>query len=356
MTRGEFISGGSALAASALFGGTGGKGDGLIWADLIHLGVDMWIDHPTETVDPVKFTLQRKGPSDTLQCDPAEWRALTDRLGAVGANMVVIDLAEGLRYPSHPELAVKGSWTPEQMRAEIERLRKLGLEAIPKINFSTSHDSWMKNYGRMVSTRKYYEFCSDIIRDVADIFRGARFFHIGMDEEAALNQKTYEHCVVRQGDLWWHDLRFYADEVAKRGFRPWMWSDYAWNNPKEFYSRCPKDIVQSNWYYSASFDMDVLKANRDKEIVAQEVVQMHEIDQVECYMKLEQEGFDQIPCGGNWREDVNLAETVKFCRRHISSKRLLGFLVAPWRRTLPEFHEANMRGVELLGAEIAKSI
>ena len=326
----------------------------MIWANLVHLGVDMWVDHSRLRDYPLKLTLQRGGPSDTLQCDSGEWRAITDRMAAKGLNMIVIDLAEGVKYPSHPELAVKGSWTPEELRAEIERLAKLGIEAVPKINFSASHDSWMKDYGRMLSSREYYEFCSDIIRDVADIFKGARFFHIGMDEEAALNQQLFDHCAVRQGELWWHDLRFVADQVARHGMRPWMWSDYAWNNSKEYYSRCPKDIIQSNWYYSASFDMDILRANRNRQIIAQEVVQMYEIDQVECYMKLDKAGFDQIPCGGNWREDVNLSETVKFCRANIAPERLLGFLVAPWRRIMPPFHDVNLHGVDLMGDEIAK--
>ena len=29
----------------------------------------------------------------------------------------------------------------------------MGLEVIPKMNFSTCHDSWLKNYQRMVSTK-----------------------------------------------------------------------------------------------------------------------------------------------------------------------------------------------------------
>jgi hypothetical protein len=44
-------------------------------------------------------------------------------------------------YPSHPELAVKGSWSPEKMKSELARLRALGLEPIPKRNFSASHDA-----------------------------------------------------------------------------------------------------------------------------------------------------------------------------------------------------------------------
>ena len=326
--------------------------DKFIWANLMHLGVDMWIDHPYGKPFDPHSTLQLAGPSDELQCDEGEWRAITDRMAAVGMNMLVIDLAEGLQYPSHPELAVRGSWTPDKMRDEIARLGKLGIEVVPKVNFSAGHDSWFKEYGRMLSTPGYYRFCSDIIADVAEIFKGSRFFHIGMDEEAAINQANYDFCVERQGDLWWHDLFFIVNEVEKHGLRPWMWSDYAWNNPDEFYNRCPKSVLQSNWYYSAFFDMERLRRERDAEVKARRVVQMHEIDQVECYLKLDKAGFDQIPCAGNWREDCNFSETVRFCQANLSPERLKGYLLAPWRRILPAFHEANMHGVELAGAAI----
>ena len=57
----------------------------------------------------------------------------------VRMNMVVIDLGEAIQYQSHPELAVKGSWPVEKFRKELARLRGMGLEPIPKLNFSTTH-------------------------------------------------------------------------------------------------------------------------------------------------------------------------------------------------------------------------
>jgi hypothetical protein len=75
---------------------------------------------------------------------------------------------------------------------------------------------------------------------------------------------------------------------------------------------------------------------------------------VECYLKLDKAGFDQIPCGGNWREDVNFGEMVKFCRANLVPERLLGFLVAPWRSTTAKFRDKNLKGVDLVGEEIRK--
>ena len=311
----------------------------LAWANLVHLGMNMWSDRELDK---------------ELSCQDVEWLAITNRMAEVGMNMIVIDLAEGLVYPSHPELAIPGSWSADKLSAELARLRRLGIEPIPKVNFSATHDAWMGDYARMVSTPRYYQVCADIIRDVSEIFGHPRLMHIGFDEEAAFCQKKNNHVVVRQGDLWWHDFLFIVKEVERRQMRPWMWSDYAWDAGAEYYAKCPKSVVQSNWYYSVSFDMEKLRQIKDEEIRSRKSVQMHEYDQVDCYLKLDKAGFDQIPCGGNWREDLNFSETVKFCRANLSKDRLLGFMMTSWRRTTKEFHEKNMKAVELVGAEIKK--
>ena len=41
------------------------------------------------------------------------------------------------------------------MRKELDRMRALGLEPLPKLNFSTCHDAWLKDYHRMISTPQY---------------------------------------------------------------------------------------------------------------------------------------------------------------------------------------------------------
>ena len=78
-------------------------------------------------------------------------------MARAGMNMLVIDLGDGIRYESHPEIAVQGAWPPARLREELARLRALGLEPIPKLNFSTAHDAWLHDYSRMVSTPAYYK-------------------------------------------------------------------------------------------------------------------------------------------------------------------------------------------------------
>ncbi|MDY0031386.1 MAG: Tat pathway signal protein, partial [FCB group bacterium] len=158
-----------------------GSGE-LIWAYLVHLGYNMWCDH--------EHNLDPNGPShiaakDYLRFDEPLWRELLPRMRDAGVNMVVIDIGEGLRYESHPELAVKGSWPREKLEEELAVCREFGLEPIPKLNFSACHDVWLGPYSRMLSTKPYYDVVRDVITEVSDIFKTPRFFHLGMDEETA---------------------------------------------------------------------------------------------------------------------------------------------------------------------------
>ena len=131
----------------------------MIWGFLIQLGHNMWREKPLAGDTPEKDK-EHLYAHDRNRTDVAMWNEITEYYARKGANLVLIDLGEGLAYPSHPELAVKGSWSPARMREEIARLKGLGLEPIPKLNFSACHDAWLKDYSRMVATPEYYKVCS----------------------------------------------------------------------------------------------------------------------------------------------------------------------------------------------------
>jgi len=86
----------------------------LFWANLLQLGSNLWNDRPNTPERPArdeKGCLRDLawGVSDSLRFDERVWTHLTGRMHEIGMNMLVIDLAEGLEYPSHPELAVKNT-------------------------------------------------------------------------------------------------------------------------------------------------------------------------------------------------------------------------------------------------------
>jgi hypothetical protein len=243
-----------------------------------------------------------------------------------GMNMVVIDLGDGVEYQSHPEIAVKGAWSRLRLRDELKKMRSMGLEPIPKLNFSTCHDEWLGDYSKMVCSPKYYEVCKDLIAEVIELFERPRLFHLGMDEEDAKHQKAFEYVVVRQYGLWWRDFEFFVDQVTSKGIQPWIWADYVWEHPELFYARMPKSILQSNWYYGTNFDGKVLA--------------------VKTYNDLEAHGYDQVPTLSNWTNSDNIEGTVRYCKEHIDPQRLKGFLLAPWRPTLAETRDRHLDAIE----------
>lgn len=299
----------------------------MVWAYLAHLSYNMWADRPAP-----EWGLEHVSSKPYLRFDRSVWRDIRQAMVEAGLNMVVLDLGDGIAYESHPEIAVEGAWTSEQLRTELGELRALGLEPIPKLNFSTSHDAWLGRYSRCVSTDLYYEVCRDLIREVIDLFGKPRFFHLGMDEETARHQRYYAYAVVRQYELWWHDLQFLVDQVESAGVRAWVWSDYLWDHPDAFYANMPRSVVQSNWYYEAAFGPDVERCS--------------------AYLGLEAHAYEQIPTGSNWTVPENFPRTVAFCREHVAPSRLLGFLQTVWKPTLESCREKHMEAVGLMARAI----
>lgn len=290
----------------------------MLWANLIHLSYNMWCDRDFPGAPPHGVA------RPYLRFDESLWNDLLAEMADAGMNAIVLDLGDGVRWKSHPEIAVENAWCGDKLRAELDKARSFGLEPIPKLNFSTAHDAWLGPYSRMVSTPPYYQVCADLICEVAELFDGPRFFHLGMDEERADHQRHFSYAVMRQHELWWEDLDFLIERVQATGARPWVWSDQAWVEPEVFWTRMPRSVVQSNWYYGTAFETD--EAPR-------------------YYRLFEEHGFDQIPTGSNWSRPENFSGTVNYCRNHIAPERLLGFLMAPWYPTLEECRETHMKAI-----------
>ena len=369
LTRRDFL-GTAALAAGGLasgcttVGGWCAKDAPFSWGCLLHLGSNMWDDFANGPDDWAKSEAEEKvrpnpfGPSGKrrssyhsyLRCHEDLWKQSVDRAAKDGMNLVFIDLGEAVEYPSHPELKVVGTWSVEKLRAELARIRALGLEPCPKLNFSACHDSWLKNYHRMLSTRKYYEVVADVIRDVVEIFDRPRLFHIGYDEEMPIAEFNHFHVTVRQGDLWWHDLNYTIDQVTRHGSRPVMWADAIWTGRQEFLKRMTKEVLQSNWYYRSDFSEKKLKWNYEFE---KKGGWGETVNGAAAFRALEEAGFDQLPCCSNWAEDPCADAVVKYCKANIDPSRLKGFYTAPWKMSVPDVGDkknisATLSGLDLL--------
>ena len=308
-----------------------------IWAYLVHLSFNFWSD-----VDCTKKENTQKGfygdPDPIykpyLRFDTKLWNEMLKGMVEAGINMVLIDVGDGVKWDSHPEIAVKKAWSTDRLKRELAKMRKMGLEPIPKLNFSTCHDAWLGPYSRCVSSDTYYAVCRDLIAETIDLFDKPRFFHLGMDEETWQLQVEFDYAVVRQHDLWWHDFYYLVDQVEKGGSRAWIWSDYLWIHPEVFLKKMPKSVLQSNWHYYTIF-----KKSKTW---------------VKAYHTLEEHGYDQIPTGSNWSDPRNFDMTVKYCRKHIAPERLKGFLMTTWAITQEHKRNALFQAIEQV-AECTKA-
>jgi hypothetical protein len=307
-----------------------------IWGNLLHLSGNMWSDRPGGN----GARGQAPGFCDKLRFDMDLWRELTQKMAMEGLNLLVIDLGDGVRYESHPEIAVDGAWSPSRLRDELQRIRELGLQPIPKLNFSTTHDIWLKRYARMVSTPQYYEVLQELIVEVHGLFDNPPLFHIGMDEEDAEHQSSRQCVVVRQGDLWWHDLGFLVEQVAGCGSRPWMWSDAAWEKCGEYYERMPTAVLQSNWYFHPGWNAP--HENQRPRRTNWEEGYL-------TYLDLDDRGYDQIPTASTWLDESNFQKTVEFAAERLDAQKVLGFLQTPWVLTVPEHRGEHLRAIEAVG-------
>jgi hypothetical protein len=344
MDRRDFLKLGAVASVGALLGGTPtGAAESaptadaapkskhpMIWGNLLHLSRNLWCDW-----DSPDFKAEEANYRPELQFDRGLWDDLLKKMQQAKLNMVVIDLGDGVKYKSHPEIAVKGAWSTTELRQELKRMRALGLEPIPKLNFSTTHDAWLGKYGWAVSTDTYYGVCRDLIAEVNQLFDKPRFIHLGMDEEDYGNQKYYQHVVIRQYDAWWRDLLFLVQQVEKGGARPWIWSDYVWHHPEEFYRQMPKSVVQSNWYYEPKFGPQDARAK--------------------AFRELDEHGYDQIPTGSNYYNPTNFVALAQECRTSLSAGHLLGFLQTPWKATLEKHRQRHMEAIEQVAQAIQAS-
>jgi hypothetical protein len=168
-----------------------------------------------------------------------------------------------------------------------------------------------------------------------------------MDEETAYHQTNYNYVVVRQHELFWHDLLFLIERVDRRGVRPWIWSDLIWKHEDDFLKRVPRSVLQSNWYYGRQFDFSGGGEGGPKPPLAPNA------RRAEAYRLLESAGFDQVPTCSNHDFAENTPLTVKHVPQWIKPRRLKGFLQTSWLPTTAEFRDRHFQAIDLLAEAVA---
>ena len=289
----------------------------MIFSYLVHLGVNYW-KKPNSDYFPIDSYFTE------LPTEDKAWRETTDFIAQNGFNMLLIDLGEGVQYESHPEIAVKGAWSKEKLKKELDRLRSIGLTPIPKLNFASIHNCWMGEYSNMVSTPIYYKVVEDLIAEAIELFDNPEYLHLGMDEEAyspytSFNclqmQEKYGVTIARTNKLYWEDLDFMAKCCLKRGVRPWIWGDAGWFIADDMIKNLSRDVLVSNWYYQRWLNPQLL-------------ADYHRTAMDTFYM-LAKNGFDQVPTGATYSTPSNI-DDMMLCLK--DKPNILGYMSAPWFR------------------------
>ena len=285
----------------------------LFWGYMLELSDHMWYDEHTA---PLGWHLEPEY-TEEIKIDVETWDEVVQYVGSHNYNMVLVDLGDGVKYETHPEIAAPNAWDKDFLKKKLDEMRALGLEPIPKLNFSACHDTWMKEYRRMLCTPIYYKVCADLIGEICELFGYPRIFHIGFEEENYKLQSTYEMAVVRGPDLWWHDFHFLVNECEKHGARAWCWTDSRMSD-EEFLSRMPKTVIQSPWLYKMFKDYPVDNPTHRR---------------THFFEFLDKHGYDQIMVGSIYGNVYNMEQNVAHGKKVLTEGGLQGFLAAPWNET-----------------------
>ena len=188
--------------------------------------------------------------SPRITKDIGTFEKVCDEAAKSGFNKLLIFTGDALVYDSHPEIALPGAWTKDELKYQIDRIRSLGMEPIPMLDFSAAHDVWMGEYSKMVSTPEYYRVQADLIAELCELFGQPSLFWLGMSGETAEVQRLFGLSVIRDPLLMAHDIAYLISECRKHGARPWLCGDLALTDKELFLRTVDRDVLISGFYVS----------------------------------------------------------------------------------------------------------
>ncbi len=303
-----------------------------MWSILVHLNKNMW-SRSCENVNTWEESM---------------WDYILEESHKTGINTIVLDIGNGIEYATHPEIAVKGAWTRKRVRDEVARCRSLGIALIPKLNFSSNHDMWLGIYKRMLSTPQYYKVANDLIKEVYELFDRPEYIHLGMDEESA-QYCSGDYCVFRQGELYWHDLRYLVDCVADTGAMPWIWSSPLFDHPEEFKTHfAPDEMIISPYHYNAlrPDHYTPIDSRSEYQVYYNEGIYKERgfkyveedpflVRFMEVAIPLMNEGYLYVPCASVFnRCKYNHDDLLEYFRDNAPDNQIVGYMSAPWFFTI----------------------
>ena len=277
--------------------------------------------------------------------DEEMWHEVVDKAAAVGMNTIVIESIDGVKYDSHPEISRPDAYSKEWVREQVALCREKGIALIPKLNFSATHDLWLGEYARMLSTSTYYKVTKDLIEETYELFEHPAYIHLGMDEEDNKHQKGREYVAFRQGALYMHDLRHLVDCVKNVGATPWIWTCPLFDMTEDFVAEFqPDELVLSPWYYNAfrpehwtpiESRAEYVAYYNEGDYAAMNIRFVEEDPFLVNFrakaLPLMEKGYRYIPCSSVFnRCDWNTLDLMEYFKKYANDEQILGYISAPW--------------------------
>ena len=172
--------------------------------------------------------------------DEKFYQELIKRLSGYGYNMLMLNLEYRFCFPSHPEIGMPDSLTPEMVRRLDAFAQSYGVELVPfmncaghcegigmteKYNYLCADDMQSNSVEQLcVNSAEAEQFMLDLFDDLYGCF-SSKYFHIGGDEIRGLAKLYPDMDPDERMRIGVNFLNRMIADVKSKGKIPMMWGD-----------------------------------------------------------------------------------------------------------------------------------
>ena len=185
-------------------------------------------------------------------------------------NMVGLEIAQGMKYDKHPEIAGPAAYTKAEVRRIVSFLRDNGVEVFPLIE-ALGHANWLviphpelREDGdeNTLCTRnpKTRQILTDCFNEALEVF-GPRYCHFGLDEIrwVTADVAPEKRCPLCKGldkrELFVEQVKWLHDFATTSNVQMMMWADMVLRehnggapfNLADTVDKLPRDLVMCDW-------------------------------------------------------------------------------------------------------------
>lgn len=205
-----------------------------------------------------------------------EARRIVDIARRARFNTLVVQLADGVDFPSMGEIPRRDAWPLEEFRAFLAYARQNGLRLVPELKLLTHQEKLFRGHYPDLMYNEYtydprqedtYDRVFAIVDEVLEV-TGSDVLHIGHDEVEGVGpgEQKVARVDALPADLFRKDVLRLHGYLSVRGVDTWMWGDML-VRPAEFpvmlarhlhgdrsyaalRGTLPADIVITDWHYA----------------------------------------------------------------------------------------------------------